>query len=126
MTDSSIVQAIKRAAIEAVRASRPCDYYVGTVVGVNPLEIKISQSMAISEDFLILTRNVTDYKVKVTMEAKDVYHTAHTDPSVTWIDKQEITIHNALKQGEKVLMLRKSGGQEYAVIDRMVADDSEE
>ena len=126
MGDSNIIQSIKRAALEAVKASRPCDYYIGTVVGVNPLEIKISQSMVISEEFLVLARSVTDYRAEVTMEAKEVYHTAHTEPSVTWIDKQEITIHNALKQGEKVLLLRKSGGQEYAVMDRMVADDSKE
>lgn len=126
MADSNINQTIKRAALEAVKASRPCDYYVGTVVGTKPLEIKISQSMTISGEFLVLTRNVTDYRAEITMVAKEVYHEAHTEPSATWIDKQEVTIHNALKKGEKVLLLRKSGGQEYAVVDRVVADDPEE
>lgn len=126
MADSNLVQTIKRAALEAIRASQPCDYYVGMVACVNPLEIKITKSMTISEEFLVLTRNVTDYKTKVTMEAKEVYHTVHTEPSVTWIDKQEVIIHNALKQGEKVLLARKGGGQEYVVIDRVVADDSEQ
>ena len=37
------------------------------------------------------------------------------------IEKKEITIHNALQEGEQVLMMRKAGGQEYVVIDRMVS-----
>lgn len=126
MADSNIIQIVKRAALEAVRASRPSDYCIGTVVGVNPLEIKISQNMVIGEEFLKLTRDVTDYKMEVTMNAKKVYHTTHIEPFVTWIDKQEITIHNSLKLGEKVLLIRKSGGQEYLVANRVAADVSEE
>ena len=97
MGDSNIIQSIKRAALEAVKASRPCDYYIGTVVGVNPLEIKISQSMVISEEFLVIARSVTDYRADVTMEAKEVYHTAHTEQTVTSDDYTDIYIHQELK-----------------------------
>lgn len=34
---------------------------------------------------------------------------------------KNVTEENALKKGDKVLMLRKAGGQKYAVIDRVVS-----
>ena len=88
MGNSNLVQLVKRIAIEAVNASKPCDYIIGTVTKENPLEIKISQSITIDEDFLCLIQSI---------------------------------IENPLKQGEKVLMFRKAGGQEYVVIDRVVS-----
>ena len=121
MSDSNIIQLIKRAAVEAVEAKKPCTYTIGTVTSVSPLKIKVSQTLELEEDFLDLSRNVTDFKTKITMDAQEVYHTEHIYPSTTWIDAQEITVHNALKKGDKVLMLRKAGGQKYAVIDRVVS-----
>lgn len=120
-SDSNLVQLVKRIALEAVQAHKPCDYRIGTVTSVSPLKIKVSQTLELDEDFLHLARNVTDFKTKITMNAQEVYHTTHTNPSTTWIDEQEITVHNALKKGEKVLMIRKDGGQDYIVIDRVVS-----
>ena len=81
------------------------DYEIGTVSGVSPLIIKMSNDLEIDEDFLHLSRNVTDYEVEI--EIGDVI--------------QSRTVRNSLKVGEKVLMLRKSGGQEYIIIDRVVS-----
>lgn len=108
MANSSIVQLIKQMAVEAVKASRPCDYIVGNVIGTEPLKIKVSNALVIEDDFLIKTRNVTDYVQEVGEgEAK-----------------KSVKIYNSLKVGESVLMFRKAGGQEYIVVDRMVADDT--
>lgn len=114
---------VKQAAVEAVKATNPCDYVIGTVTSIKPLKIKLSESdgLELTAEFFHLARNVTDFKIKITMDAQGVYHTTHITPSTTWIDKQEITVHNALKKGEKVLMIRKSGGQDYIVIDRVVS-----
>lgn len=120
MGSSNLVQLIKKIALDAVETSRQCDYMVGTVTSENPLKIRVSQNIELEEEFLHLSRNVTDFEIKITMKEQDVYHVTHSVPSLTWIDKQEITVHNALKEGEKVLMLRKTGGQEYIVIDRVV------
>lgn len=121
MASSNFVQLIKRIAADAMEASKPCDYMVGTVTNEDPLRIRVSQNIELEEEFLHLSRNVTDFGLRVTMEEQDVYHVTHSVPSLTWIDKQEVTIHNALKEGEKVLMLRKAGGQDYIVIDRVVS-----
>ena len=108
VANSSIVQLIKQMAVEAVKASRPCDYIVGNVIGTEPLKIKVSNALVIEDDFLIKTRNVTDYVQEVGEgEAK-----------------KNVKIYNSLKVGESGLMFRKAGGQEYIVVDRMVADDT--
>lgn len=115
---------VKQAAVEAVKATNPCDYVIGTVTSIKPLKIKLSESdgLELTAEFFHLARNVTDFKTKITMKKQGVYHTVHTPPPTdTWIDEQEITVHNALKKGEKVLMIRKSGGQDYIVIDRVVS-----
>lgn len=106
MGDSSLLQLIKRAAVEAVEAAKPCDYRIGTVISASPLKIKVSQTMEIEESFLHLSRNVTDFQTEITIDTGT---------------KQTCTVHNALKKGEKVLMFRKAGGKEYTVIDRVVS-----
>jgi len=122
VANSNLVQLIQQIAINAVKTSKPCDYIVGTVVSEKPLKIKISQALTLEEEFIHLTRNVTDFKTKFTLDKISVYHIAHVDPPTdTWADEQEVTIYNALKTGEKVLLIRKSGGQDFIVIDRVVS-----
>lgn len=120
MANTNLVQLIQQIATEAVKTSKPCDYMVGTVVSTSPLQIKVSQTLTLEEEFLHLTRNVTDFETEFTVDCISVYHTTHTVPTDTWADRQKITIHNALKTGDKVLLIRKSGGQDFIVIDRVV------
>lgn len=121
MASSNMVQLIQQIAVKAVEATKPCDYIVGMVVSEKPLKIKISQALTLEEEFLHLTRNVTDFETEFTLDQIGIYHAVHIDPPTdTWADKQKITVHNALKVGDKVLMIRKSGGQDFIVIDRVV------
>lgn len=55
VADSSLVQLIKRIAVEAVNASKPCRIMRGNVKSVKPLEIAVSQKMVLDEDFLIVS-----------------------------------------------------------------------
>lgn len=119
VADSNLVQLIKRIAVEAVQASKPCDYTIGTVTSASPLKIKISQTLELEEDFLHLARSVTDYETEITVKDWNTEIASnHTHPIK---GKKKIVIHSALKKGEKVLMIRKAGGQDYIVIDRVVS-----
>lgn len=100
----SMIQIIKKAAIEAVEASNPTKLLYGTVKSISPLTIKIDQKFTIPEEFLVLTKNVRDYKVKM---------------SVNGGIEQEYTVKNSLKAGDKVILLREQGGQKYIVIDKV-------
>lgn len=183
-----LVKAIKKAAMDAYRNSDPTKIMFGTVIQVNPLKIQVNQKLFIAESQLILTRNVTDYKITVsfdlesseelgnhkhgislntgnalgthshsyfgnsdtganipsgTIPAETLQHT-HTYSGTTQTadlthnhsvsgDTQdtnlkhkhtikgtkEITVKNALQVGEKVILIRQDGGQEYIVIDRV-------
>ena len=44
------------------------DVISGTVTKINPLEVKIDPKLTLEEDFLILTNNVRDYTVDITVE----------------------------------------------------------
>lgn len=85
--------------MEAFTASKPANVVFGKVINVSPLKIKIDQKLILTSAQLVLSRNVTEYKVK--------------------IDDVEQTIHNNLVVGEEVIMMQMSGGQKYIVLDRI-------
>lgn len=98
-----LLKIIKKTALEAVTASKPMEICTGTVINVSPLTIETEQKMKLGTAQLILSRNVTDYKTFMTINSI----------------KQEVTIDNKLVFGDMVLLLRKQGGQEYVVVDRL-------
>lgn len=132
MSDSSFVQLIKHIAMDAVSTSKPCDYRVGIVTGINPLKVKISQKIELEEEFLCLSRNVTDFETEVTIEEDYEWKTEDKEGGHNYdafalhshdimVSKKKVKIHNSLKIGEEVLIIRKSGGQKYLILDRLVS-----
>lgn len=130
MPDSSLYQVLSRIAKQTMESQKPCDYLVGTVVAVDPIEIKISNSLTIDEDFIDFARAVTDYEVEISIS--DSWSTENTSGGSSYGafdshkhdikgSKKTIKIHNALEVGEKVLMIQKAKGQKYTVIDRVVS-----
>ncbi|WP_277680405.1 DUF2577 domain-containing protein [Gracilibacillus dipsosauri] len=100
MTD--ILKAIKRIAVEAVNAQKLSDIVYGTVISSNPLKVQIDQKLTIGKEHLKLTRAAKDYTVEVTVNGT----------------RNTYTVHNALKNGDKVTMIRAHGGQQYIIIDK--------
>lgn len=127
MLDSyDLLNVIKKAATDAVEAGKPSDYCFGKVISVSPLKISVEQKMILGTAQLILTRNVTDYTISVTVDwltesrsggADDAAFAPHNH---SILGTKEITIHNSLKNGEKVVLLKQKGGQKYLVLDRVV------
>ena len=62
-----IVESMKKAALEAVASSKPVDLIFGLVTSASPLEITIEQKLVLTAPMLILTRNVTEFNVDVTV-----------------------------------------------------------
>ena len=52
------LQLIKRAALEAYDARKPCDLMYARVESVNPVSIKLENSLDIPEELIVLTRNI--------------------------------------------------------------------
>lgn len=123
---TDLLNTVKKAAMDAVNAGQPSDFCFGKVTSVNPLKILVEQKMTLGSAQLILTRNVTDFKTKITIdwatEAKsggsgDSSFASHNH-SVS--GTKEMTVHNALQIGDEVILLKKKGGQKYLILDRAV------
>lgn len=131
MFDSKdLVKAMKRAAVEAVNASKPANIVFGKVIQEKPLKIKIDQKLILNEAQLVLARNVTDHEIEVTIKSDYGWETqtkgggsgeasfASHDHSIQH-DRKKLFIHNKLLNGEEVILIQIAGGQEYIVLDRL-------
>ena len=68
------VELVKQAAVEAVEATKPVQYLFGKVISVSPLKIQVSAKSIYTEKMLILTRNVTDFEVDMTVSPVSYTH----------------------------------------------------
>lgn len=144
MADANgLVKALKMAARDEREASKPVSVFFGEVQSADPLRISVEQKMVLGEAQLVLTRNVTDYDMDVTtdweteQEKEDHFHKVHiqggdggdtldqaTEPQSgghthAVAGKKQITVHNALKTGDAVILLRQQEGQKFVVMDRI-------
>lgn len=117
------------------------DVTFGVVSKVNPLEITLDSKVPLPEAFLTLTNAVKDHTVDITVSwatvEDDYLKPDHThgngnngSPTTSTSDfntthkhdikgRKRIIVHNGLTVGERVILLRKSGGQDYVVLDRV-------
>lgn len=133
----NLVMLIKQAAVDAVNAKDPMSFKIGVVSSVSPLKISLNQKITISASQLLLTNAVREYTVYATVNhttdaglsgvnITTSDSTESTEPislehSHTYTGCKKYTIHQGLKTGEKVLMLRCDGGQKFIVLDRLEA-----
>ena len=128
---NNLLELIKKAAKDAVDAAQDSDFCYGTVTSASPLKILVEQKMELTAAQLVLCRNVTDHTIEVTAgNTKDFFYTGKiedggtapipTTPHIHAIGKVQMIVHNGLKIGDKVVLVRKKGGQEYLVLDRVV------
>lgn len=133
---NALVRAVKKAAVEAVRAENPMGVCHGTVTGLSPLEITTDQKLILGEKQLILTNAVRDYTVEMTVDhvtevishghsVTDTYTGGGTaqpvDHSHPYKGRKSFRVHLGLKMGEKVILVRCDGGQQFVVLDRWEA-----
>lgn len=59
------IKAMKKIALGVVESKKPVNVLIGTVTGVNPLEITVDQRMTLTQEFLIIPRSMTDYTLDV-------------------------------------------------------------
>jgi hypothetical protein len=94
---------IKKTAVDAVNASKPANMVFGKVISTSPLKIKIDQKLILTSAQLVLSKSVTNYRLSVTLDG----------------NSKTMTVNNALKNGEEVILMQVSGGQKYIVIDKI-------
>lgn len=160
-----LLNIIKKAAKEAIDEATPSNVMFGTVTNTSPLTINIEQKLNLTSEFLVLTKNVVDYTVDVSMDwstetrnlnanhshdasseisvsskasvspnpdsiSVSITNNTSSDVSVQQKNinlshahgisgRKSLTIHNALKSGDKVILIRQHGGQKYVVLDKI-------
>lgn len=57
---NELTKAIKKAAMDAVDASKPCNVFFGKVTSASPLKINVEQKMTLGEKQLVLTKTAKD------------------------------------------------------------------
>lgn len=130
-----LVKTIKKAAIEAVEATKPVAVLFGKVTSASPLQINVEQKMTLGATQLILSRNVTEHTVEMTVNHYTESETKHThgikdtytgggssEPTShlhAYKGRKTFTVHNGLVVGDEVILVRQQGGQKYVVWDRI-------
>lgn len=104
---SNITALIKKAAMDAVMASKPAAVVYGEVKTVTPLTVQVDQKLILDEDFLVVPKGFSVQDIQATTST-----TSGHNHMVT------VTIDNSLKVGDKVLMVRNQGGQQYIIFER--------
>lgn len=130
------VDVVKRAAVEAVEAGKPVHLLFGQVISTAPLKIQVDQKAIYTEKMLVLTRNVTDFEVDMTVSHKteiithghpvtDTYTGGGTAENIDhdhpYIGRKKFKVHNALVVGDWVVLARMQKGKKFVVLDRIKA-----
>ena len=127
---SGLIDIMKRSALDAVEAGKPCDLRYGTVISEKPLQVRVTNQFIIPESILIVPEYLTDYEIEVTVSQDYDWATQNRsggagDPAFAshnhdiYFNRKKIKIHGALKVGDKVAMIRQAGGQHFFIIDRL-------
>lgn len=128
MLDSKdLVNAIRQVSVESFKSLKPTNVLYGNVLSIDPLKISIEQKLILTKEYLLLTKNVADYKVNITVDHKTEGYTHTHEGDVYSYDThnhaykgvKEITIHNGLKTGDKVLLMQIEGGQKFIVLEKV-------
>ena len=161
-TAPSLYDALNLNALNLFNSIQPCDFFIGCVTKINPLEISIDSKHVLSEEYLKLTNAVKEHEVDISVswatvidnyldfntytlpENRPMRH-VHYDEKEGDFDisgdkigdgvavpkqwdakhhhdikgRKKIIVHNGLTVGEWVLLLRKQGGNDYIVLDRI-------
>ncbi|TNJ68233.1 DUF2577 domain-containing protein [Paenibacillus hemerocallicola] len=109
---------IKQAAKEAVEAGSPVNILFGEVIQNDPLEVNVDQRFTLDADFLNVPESLTRYEV-------DLKHShTYTDDGASGTTGEaladKIVIRPGLQTGDKVVLLRIQGGQQYLILDKVV------
>ena len=100
---SGLIDIMKRASMDAMDNKQMCDLRFGTVTSVTPLKVQITNQFTIPEKLLIVPRHLTNYKVEMLIDGVS----------------RSVEVKNALVSGDKVALIRKTGGQSYYILDRI-------
>lgn len=121
----NLLDVIKQAAVEANNAADPSTFMFGTVVAESPLKIQLDEDnkILLTKEFLVVPKSLTDYEVEIEIveekkTEKDLKGTEYEhDHKIK--GNVKIKVLNHLETGDRVTLVRQSGGQKYFVAGKV-------
>ena len=104
---NELVRAVKQAAVEAVKADGPMAVSFGTVTSASPLKIQVDQKKTLTEAQLILTNNVRDFNVDMTVDHQTESQSGGSGEAAfaahqhAYKGRKTFKVHLALKAGKR-------------------------
>lgn len=123
-TYSQLVDTIKQIALESVGATEPLEVIIGEVVGVDPLEIKIDPKIILQEGNIVLTKNTSEWTMEMSVDhitenrSGGGGYAEFASHNHEYKGRKRYLVHNQLVMGDKVILLKETGGQRYIALDR--------
>lgn len=121
---ANLLGTLKKAATDAVNAGNPAAVMFGEVTKTNPLEVLVDQRFTLPADFLLLPESLVHFEIHLnhsheyTDDSGSGSATKQTKPA---LPAKPIVIRRGLEAGDKLLLLRVQGGQQYVILDRVVS-----
>lgn len=119
-----IVNTIKEIASTVILNGEPMEVIVGEVVSVSPLAIKIDPKLTVPEENIILTKNTREWTMEMSVDhvtenrAGGGGMAEFASHNHDYVGRKKYLVHNQLVMGDKVIMLKETGGQRYIALDR--------
>lgn len=94
---------------------------IGTVSGTAPLRVQLNQHTEINEENIWVSKNVLGWSLNVDHQHEYTdTHSSGVDTKLTTKNPgRQYFLEEPLKVGDKVLLLRNLGGQQYLLIDKL-------
>jgi hypothetical protein len=130
---NELLDVMKQSAKGVMDDADLADICFGTVASASPLKVKVEQKYEIGKENLVVPQYLTNFTVGVTVSwqtENETYQHSHTVEGTessqdshthkhSISGTKQITINNALKSGDKVILIKQLGGQKYLIIDRV-------
>lgn len=101
---NDFLRLVKKSSKDVLNTTYPTTVMFGTVESVSPLRVYVEQRFYLSSEQLIVPKHLTNYEVDVVLNGEN----------------RKITIKNALKTSDKVVLIRQHGGQKFFIADKVV------
>jgi hypothetical protein len=95
----SLNSLVKRIVKDYLYSAQLADTAYGTVKSSNPLEVTVDQRFTLPVDFLVVPEHMTAYSITV--------------------GGQKFEIRRGLEAGDRVVLVRSSGGGKYVIVGRL-------
>ncbi|MDR9857819.1 DUF2577 domain-containing protein [Paenibacillus sp. VCA1] len=121
---ADLLSTVKKAAMDAMAAGNPAAVMFGEVINTDPLEVNVDQRFTLPADFLLVPESLIHYEIDLhhsheyTDDSGSGTSTKQTKPA---LPEKPIVIRRGLEAGDKLLLLRVQGGQQYVILDRVVS-----